>query len=154
MNKRTHKLQLEQLEKKLEEYKALRELNVPSKGWIYSIRNTLKMTLSQFGSRLGITAQSAREIENREQSGSITLKSISEAAEALNMQFVYCLIPKKDSLSKIIENRAYQLAKEIVSRTSQSMRLENQENLPERLEKAVMEKTKVISDEMPRYLWD
>ncbi|MCB9207519.1 MAG: mobile mystery protein A [Ignavibacteriales bacterium] len=154
MDNQKHKLQLEQLDKKLNEYGILKNLNIPSKGWIYAVRNTLNMSLKQFGKRLNITSQSAKEIETRESSGSITLKNISEAAEALHMRFVYCIIPQSESLTKMIENRALQLAKEIVNRTSQSMSLEDQENNPERLEKAIKEKAENIKNEMPRYLWD
>lgn len=154
MNDQKRKLQLEQLDKKLETYSVLKNLDVPSKGWIYSIRDTLNMSLKQFGKRLNITAQSAKEIEARESSGSITLKNISEAAEALNMRFVYCIIPQSESLTKMIEKRAHEKAKEIVLRTSQSMSLEDQENNPERLEKAIKEKAEKIKNEMPRYLWD
>lgn len=148
------KLQIEQLDNKLEKVSMLRELYVPSKGWIYSIRTTLNMSLKQFGKRLNITAQSAREIEEREKSGSITLKNLADAADALNMCFVYGIIPKDKSLKNIIEKRAYEIAKDIVSRTSQTMSLEDQENLPERIENAIIEKTEQIKNEVPRYMWD
>lgn len=44
----------------------------PTKGWIHAIRTAMNMSLRQLGSRLGITTQSAQEIEAREANGSIT----------------------------------------------------------------------------------
>jgi transcriptional regulator with XRE-family HTH domain len=41
------------------------------------------MSLRQLGERLQISQQSVKEIEEREVSGSITLKSLRETAEAL-----------------------------------------------------------------------
>ena len=148
------KLQIEQLNNKFEKMSILKNMSVPSKGWLNSIRTTLNMSLKQFGKRLNITAQSAREIEERESTGSITLKNLSEAAEALNMRFVYGIIPKDESLKKMIEKQADKLAKDIVLRTSQSMSLEAQENLPERIGQAINEKAEQIKNELPRYMWD
>lgn len=148
------KLQIEQLDKKLKSFVSLSNISVPSKGWLYSIRNTLNMSLKQFGQKLNITAQSAKEIEEREISKSITLKNLSEAAEALNMRLVYGFIPNDESIHAMIEKRALEKAKEIVLRTSQSMSLEDQENIPERIEKAIKEKAENIKNELPRYLWD
>ena len=53
-----------------------------------------------------------------------------------------------------LENRAFELAREIVARTSQSMKLENQENKEERLKKAIEIKAREIIDKMPKILWD
>ena len=58
------------------------------------------------------------------------------------------------SLEKIIEKRAFELAEEIVNRTSISMKLEDQENKPDRLLKAVKEKAEELKLKMPKYLWD
>lgn len=54
----------------------------------------------------------------------------------------------------MIEERAMQVAKEIVQRTSTSMKLEDQENLPKRIDNAIKERAQILKDEMPKYLWD
>jgi hypothetical protein len=79
---------------------------------------------------------------------------LREAGLALNLKLVYGFVPMEGSIEKIIENRAYELAREIISRTSQSMKLENQENHEERLKKAIEMKAREIKDKMPKYLWD
>lgn len=146
-------LQIKQLDQKLSELSKFKDTGIPQRGWIFAIRNTLNMSLKQFGNRLNITPQSAKEIEEREINKNITLKNLAEAANALDMMFVYALVPKK-SLESIIEERAKEIASDIVMRTSHSMSLEDQENLPERVAKAIEEKAKQIQNELPKYLWD
>jgi hypothetical protein len=46
------------------------------------------------------------------------------------------------------------LATEIVNRTSASMKLEDQENKPDRLKIAVREKAEELRLQMPRHIWD
>ena len=94
------------------------------------------------------------DIERREQEGAITLKSLREAARALDMQLVYGFIPIDGSLDALIERKAKELATQIVMRTSNSMKLEDQENTSERIKKAIEERTISIKYEMPKTLWD
>ena len=152
--KKKHKLLVEQLDKKLQSFKVLRETVMPADGWIHVVRTTLNMSLRQMGNMLSITPQSMKEIEQREKEGSITLKNLREAGKALDMQLVYGFIPKEGSLEKMVEKKAYDIAKEIVKRTSQSMMLEDQENSEQRIEKAIKEMAEEIKNEMPGYLWN
>lgn len=149
-----HKLLIEQVDKRLQGFEHLRTISVPPSGWIHAIRTALKMSLRQSGNRLSITPQSMKEIEQREKDGSITLKNLREAGKALHMQLVYGFIPKEESLEKMIEQKAYEIAREIVMRTSHSMMLEDQENSKMRIEKAIKERAEEIKNEMPGYLWD
>jgi predicted DNA-binding mobile mystery protein A len=110
--------------------------------------------MRQLGNRMGITPQSVKEIEEREKNGTVTLKVLRQFGQALNLKLVYGFIPSEGSLEKIIERRAWELAKEIVTRTSASMKLEDQENKPGRLKKAVKEKAEELRLQMPKYLWD
>jgi predicted DNA-binding mobile mystery protein A len=148
------KLLLEQIDKKLQKYAVFAESDLPSKGWIYSIRTALNMSLAQLGRKLNKTAQSVKEIENREQNKSLTLKKFIEVAEVLNLRFVYGFVPKDLSLEKMIEERSFQAARQIVMRTSHTMTLEDQQNLDERLLKAIKDRAEKIKQEIPRFLWD
>ncbi len=112
------------------------------------------MSLRQIGSRMNITPQSVREIEEREKNGTVSLKVLKRVGEALNMEFVYGFIPPNNTLAKMIEDRANQLAEEIVYRTSMTMSLENQKTSDERIKKAINEKAEEIKTLLPRYLWD
>ena len=93
-------------------------------------------------------------IEKREKDGAVTLRTLRETARALDMDFVYGFVPKDGSLDQYIEKKARLLAQEIVLRTSNNMRLEDQENNNERLYKAIEERTHIIKEELPKALWD
>ena len=148
------KLLIEQIDKKMQKFYVLTESDLPPKGWIYSIRTALNISLSQLGKRLHKTAQSVKEIEEREQNKSLTLKKFIEVAEALNLRFVYGFVPNDSSLEQMIEKRALQVARDIVLRTSQSMSLEDQKNNDERLQNAIRDRAEKIKQEMPKFLWD
>jgi predicted DNA-binding mobile mystery protein A len=148
------RLILDQLDRKIIKYKNLDEVISPPKGWIYSIRKALNMSLRQLGNRMEITPQSVREIEERERNGTVSINVLKQVGRALNMKLVYGFIPRSDTLEKMIEERAYQLAKEIVQRTSVTMSLEDQKTSDERIEKAIKEKAEEIKTILPRYLWD
>ena len=79
---------------------------MPTAGWIYSIRQALGMSMRQLGNKMGITPQSVKEIEEREKSGTITLKVLRQFGQVLNLKLVYGFIPSDGSLEKIIEQRA------------------------------------------------
>jgi len=154
MNRKNQKLLIEQIDMKLDPFKGMETLVIPQKGWINAVRSALKMTLRQYGKKLNVTPQSAKELEDREANGSITIKSLKEAGLALNLKLVYGFIPMDGSIEKMIEKRAGEIAREIIVRTSQSMKLEDQENKEERLRKALDAKIKDLIDNLPKYLWD
>jgi len=126
----------------------------PPTGWIKAVRLALGMSLQQLAIRLSITKQSVQEIEQREKTGSITIKSLREVARVLDMELVYGFVPKDGSLNSLIDRRARELATRIVSRTSQSMLLEDQGVSDERYEKAIEERTAQLKYAMPKILWD
>jgi predicted DNA-binding mobile mystery protein A len=112
------------------------------------------MSLEQLGKKLSLTRASVGAIEKREADGSITLKSLREAALALDMELVYGFVPIDGTLENHIERKAERLALKIVNRTSQSMKLEDQGNSAKRLTKAIQERKEEIIREMPKALWD
>jgi predicted DNA-binding mobile mystery protein A len=148
------KLIMEQLDAKILQFKKIENIVIPSSGWVYSIRQALGMSLRQLGNRMGITPQSVKEIEEREQNETISIKVLRQFGKSLNLKLIYGFIPQSGTLEEIIEKRAYDLAIEIVNRTSISMKLEGQENNPARIHKAIEEKANEIAREMPKYLWD
>jgi len=147
-------LAIEQLDKKMKKFDSAAEVPIPPNGWINLIRTALNMSLKQLGKKLSITSQSVKEIEMREAEKKITLEKLNEVAEALNLKLVYGFIPKDKSLEKMIENKSLALAKQIVLQTSHSMALEDQQNEPSRIEKAIKERALQIQNEIPKYLWD
>jgi predicted DNA-binding mobile mystery protein A len=147
-------LQIQQLNSKMLAFASLQKVAPPPTGWIKAIRNALGMSMLQLGKKLSITKQSVQDIERREKDGSITIKALREAARALDMQLIYGFVPNDGSLEALIDRKATELAKQIVQRTSNSMKLEDQENSKQRIEKATEERATIIKNEMPKTLWD
>ncbi|RYG03241.1 MAG: mobile mystery protein A [Chitinophagaceae bacterium] len=152
MNK--YLLQLQQLDGKMEMFKNLQKVTVPPTGWVKAIRLALGMSLDQLGKKLSITKQSTQALEEREKEGAVTIRALREAANALDMQLVYGFVPKDRSMDALVERKAKELAVQIVMRTSNNMKLEDQENSSERLQKAIEERAGLLKSEMPKALWD
>lgn len=149
-----NKLLKDQLEVKIRFYARVKKSTVPPTGWIKAIRLGLGMSMQQLANRLSITKQSVQNMEQREIDGSITIRSLREAAHALEMDLVYGFVPKDGSLDALIERKARELARKIVLRTSNTMKLEDQENSDKRIKKAIDERTAIIKNETPKILWD
>lgn len=150
----TKKLLIEQLDRKLKPFIGTEKVIVPDQGWINSIRVTLNMTLEQLGNKLNITRQGAKKIEVSESLGTLSLKSMKEIGGVLNMQFVYGFVPKDGSIENLINHKAEELAKKIVLRTSQNMKLENQGNTEEQIKRAIGDLANELKRELNKSLWD
>lgn len=152
MNKKA--LQLQQLNQKMQYLAVLRKVSHPQRGWIHAIRFALGMSGAQLGKKLSISRQGVQDMEARESEGSISVKTLREAARALNMELVYGFIPIDDTIDALIERRAKEIASEIVLRSSVTMQLEGQGVSQERIQKAIQESADEIKRELPRALWD
>ena len=147
------KLQLEQLNKKIKAFDKLEPAS-PACGWVYATRTALGMSMEQLGKKMGITAQSVKELEQREKDGVISLNNLNEAAKAFGLKLTYGFSAPNKSLEKMINERALEVAKNIVLRTSQNMNLENQANSKLRLRKAIKNRAEEILEEDTKCLWD
>jgi predicted DNA-binding mobile mystery protein A len=151
-NKRT--LLIEQLDQKLEAFSQTKEIIIPERGWINTIRTTFNMTMAQLGSKLKITRQGVKRIEESEANGTITINSLKDVANALEMKFVYGFIPKEGSIENLINLKAEKLARKIVLRTNQNMKLENQGISEDKIDASIIDLANEIKREMRKSLWD
>jgi predicted DNA-binding mobile mystery protein A len=147
-------LQLQQLNSKMLGFSSLKQVAMPPTGWIKAIRTAIGMSMQQLGNKLNVSKQGIMDIEKREQDGSVTIKSLREIARAMDMQLVYGFVPNDGSLDALIEKRATELATQIVMRTANTMKLEDQANSKKRIETAIRERAVAIKNEMPKILWD
>jgi len=147
-------LQFQQLSNKMLAFASLQKVAAPPTGWLKAVRLALGMSSQQVANKLSVTRQGVQDMERREKDGSITIKALREVANALDMQLVYGFVPKDGSLDVLVDRKARELAKQIVLRTSNTMKLEDQENSQERIEKAIEERATAIKSEMPKTLWD
>ena len=60
------------------------DLTSPKGGWIRAIRDALGMSSRQLASRLGVSQSRVTPLERAEAHGGATLKTLKEAAEALD----------------------------------------------------------------------
>ncbi len=148
------KILIDQLDQKLKIFKEASTIIVPSSGWINAIRTTLNMTMEQLGDKLKITRQGVKSIEENEANGTITINSLKEVGDALEMKLVYGFVPKDGSIQELIDAKAEALARKIVLRTDQSMRLEDQGIDENKIEKSIKDLADEIKREMRKSLWD
>jgi predicted DNA-binding mobile mystery protein A len=125
-----------------------------SRSWINDVRLSLGMSLEQLGKRMNMTPQGVKRLEQRERDGSITLKTLNQAARAFGFGFGYGFTTSKTTLEDLVYNQALMKSKEIVRRANRTMVLENQANSKKRLENSVKELRDEIIKNKPKYLWD
>ena len=154
MRKEIKKISRVQLDKKIRNFNRISSINIPSGSWVFSLRNALGLSLSQLAKKMNISAQSVKEIEEREKEGRITLKILKDIANALELKFVYGFSAPNSSLEKILKNQADKVAREIVERTDKNMKLEDQGNSKNRLNKAIKERARTLVDNQDKCLWD
>jgi predicted DNA-binding mobile mystery protein A len=127
----------QRLDERLLSLKPEERFRAPPKGWARAIRDALGMTGVQLAKRLGIRPQSVEALETSEANGSIQLKTLRRAAEALDCTLVYALVPNV-SLEGAVHDRARQIAMRDLGRVAHTMKLEAQEtgdtNFEERIE--------------------
>lgn len=148
------KLLIEQLDHKLEPFSSATTVLIPERGWIHTIRTTLNMTMAQLGTTLNITRQGVKRIEDSEASGTITLNSLKDVAIAMDLKLVYALVPKDGTIDHLVQLKAEKLAKKIVLRTNQHMKLEDQGIGDEKIAETIKELAYEIKREMKKSLWD
>jgi predicted DNA-binding mobile mystery protein A len=100
-------------------------LTIPPRGWIRAIRDSLGMSTRQLAQRMGAVQSRIVALEKAEANGATTLKSLREAAEAMNCTFVYAIIPTKP-LDELLRQRAAEKADAELAHLHHTMALENQ----------------------------
>ncbi|MEP6906618.1 MAG: mobile mystery protein A [Pseudoxanthomonas sp.] len=100
-------------------------LTRPRQGWVRSIRTALGMTTTQLGRRLGIAQASVVGMEKAEAEDRIQLGTLRRAAEALDCELHYVLLPRT-GLQARVEQRRAALAEREHGRLTHSMGLERQ----------------------------
>ena len=148
------KLLIEQLDQKLANFKDAGMVLIPQKGWVNTIRTTLNMTRDQLGTKLNLTKGAIQKIEEREATGQITINKLKDVGDALNMKFIYGFIPKDGTIENLVNLKAERLARKIVLRTNQNMKLEDQGIGDEKINKTIKELASEIKREMKKSLWD
>jgi predicted DNA-binding mobile mystery protein A len=147
------RLILEQMSDKVYRYNRLKYSEPPLKGWIRAIREALGMSGVQFAKRLGVSAPRVAILEKTEVTGRVTIRSVRQAADALDCVFVYALVPRS-SLKETIRRQALEVARGQLKRTSHTMLLEDQQLSKDAMRKALDAAVEELLEAMPKDLWD
>lgn len=148
MNYWDKKLLREQLDNKLSKLREFSVQGLTSIGWIKTIRDALGMTSKDLASRVGVNQSRIIHMEQAEPDGNIKISTMKRIADALEMDFVYALVPRT-SLNEMVREQARLLALKKMERLDHTMRLEMQELSAEEKEKALKDMIdRILIDEL------
>ena len=155
INKKSLISQRTLIEKKLRPWTALRTDNIPRSGWIKAVRGALGMNTRQLAERVGVEQSNITRLEEREPSGKVTLERLAKAADAMNCRLIYAIVPndRYSDLEAIVDERARDLAQQLVRTTEHSMRLEQQGAGDDDLAKEVDSLANELKSKMDSRIW-
>jgi predicted DNA-binding mobile mystery protein A len=143
------------IEKKLRPWTALRADTVPRSGWIKAVRGALGMTTRHLAERVGVGQSNITRLEEREASGKVTLDRLAKTAQAMNCKLVYAIVPNDRfaTLEAIIDERARDLAQQLVRTAEHSMRLEKQGSHDDDLARDIDGLASQLKSKMDSRIW-
>lgn len=147
------KLVREQLDRKMKRLSILLSPEFPERGWIKLIRESLGMSGTQLGKRVGLNQSNISRLENAELSGDAKLSTLRKVADSLNMRFVYGFVPK-DGLENMVRQQAKKIAQERMAKATHTMLLEAQELSDEEKARMFDDLVQKILIEQPKDFWD
>ncbi|MEX1215972.1 mobile mystery protein A [Saccharospirillum sp.] len=145
---------IEQLDRSLEGLAAGERVPHFKNGWIKTIRTALGISTQTLGDRIGVSQPQISKLENSEAHTAITLRSLKKAAEGLDCELVYYLVPKQKTLAKTLEAQALMKAKREVKSVNTHMALEGQGLDPVNEARMVDAVVKELLYELPRDFWE
>lgn len=152
MNKSLIKTQRKSLDEKLRAWLPLKKTPHPKAGWVRAIRESLGMTTAQLAERMGIQQSGVTLLEQREASLKVSLEVLQRAAQAMNCELIYAIVPKS-SLESIVTEQAHQSAQQILKKTLHTMELEQQKSGPAETQLHQEELALEIKNKLDRRLW-
>jgi predicted DNA-binding mobile mystery protein A len=130
------------------------DLDVPSKGWIATVRKALGMSGTELGKRMSLSRGRISQAEKSEIEGRVTLRTMQDMAEGLGCRFVYAIIPESGELNDVIAAQARKKATALVKRAATHMALEKQSLRDDQNRAEVERLTKELLQNPPSNFWD
>ncbi len=84
-----------QLDARIERLRPFASDARPNRGWIRAVREALGMSTTELAARMGVGQSRIPALEKGEVSGSIKLDSLHRAADALDCELLYALVPRR-----------------------------------------------------------
>ncbi|HIJ95419.1 MAG TPA: mobile mystery protein A [Desulfuromonadales bacterium] len=142
----------QQLDKALSGYAIAKQTSVPVKGWVRAIREALGMSGKQLANRLNVSQPRIPKLEQDEVSGSVSLKTMRQAAEAMDCVFVYAIVPRT-TLEETVRAQARTVAAARMQSVSHTMMLEAQSLSADEQRASFDAAVDELVLEMPKELW-
>jgi predicted DNA-binding mobile mystery protein A len=152
MMKGLRSLRIQQLDEQLARYREVSAVPRPRTGWIKELRQALRMTAKELGSRLGVSQSAISQLEESEADGTITVNSLRKAARGLGGELVYAIVPHS-TLEEMLNAQLYRVARERIDRTRHTMALEDQRVDDEKSKKQFEQLLAELTAKPPRNLW-
>jgi predicted DNA-binding mobile mystery protein A len=133
----TNELTLNQIDRRFESLRAMKEKSQVREGWIKFMRNALGMTINDLAKLLSLSRMRVMQAERGEIEGKLTIATLKKMAEAMDCELVYSFVPKKD-IRTTIHDKAVEKATGIINSAELHMKLEDQNvsgNKKERIER-------------------
>lgn len=111
------------------------------------------MTNVQLAKRAGKRPQTIEDIQKSEALDTVKLDTLREIAEAMGCRLVYAIVPLKP-LDEMRRERAIEVARKELRRTSHTMKLEAQDVGAKEEERALDRRINKLLAGSPRRLWD
>ncbi len=67
----------------------------PARGWLRAVRDAVGLSQEDVAKKLGTKRQSYAQLETAEERGAISLASLQRAAEAMDCELVYFVVPRE-----------------------------------------------------------
>ncbi len=153
MDANSRKLRRTQLDQQLLHHFNTEIPPTPRGGWIRAIRQALGMNYEVLGKRLGVSKQTAHQLEKAESSGSLTINRMRAAANALECDLAILLIPRQ-SLEKTILERATVVSTVEVMWIKHAMALEQQAISQDRIEQMIVDRASEKIERGDQEIWE
>jgi predicted DNA-binding mobile mystery protein A len=114
------------LDKRYDRLRPLLKDRPPHRGWIRGIRDALGMSGPELATRMGVTQSTISDLEASEMHGTIKLDTLRRAAEALDCEVAYFLVPRT-TLTQMVADQAHRKASIHLNAVAHHGRLEDQE---------------------------
>lgn len=118
-------LRLRQLDAALRCWRRAKLPQRPPSGWLKAIREALGITATHLARQLGVATSTITRLETSEKEDTVSLATLRRAAEALDCELHYALVPRHP-LTETLKTRATELARSRMTAISHTMALEAQ----------------------------
>ncbi|HEX3567930.1 MAG TPA: mobile mystery protein A [Acidimicrobiales bacterium] len=113
------------LDSRLQQLRPLVDEPRPPRGWVRAIRDALGMSSTELASRLHVSQSTIPDLERNEARETVQLDTLRRAADALECDLVYFLVPRT-TLDDAVRAQARHKAELHLAAVAHNMRLEDE----------------------------